>query len=138
MEFGFTNNIEDLESVRQWVADAVVDGWSIEATYRVESVERAATLVKDGYKALVLMRDNSNETGRRWKYEAQVSAWAPDRMAISVPRHYDFALIEKAVRRCGECGAKDVDTQRVGFAGRACVACLPAARKKYEFPGWTK
>jgi hypothetical protein len=137
MDFGFTNDVADLEAVRQWVADAVADGWDIEPTYRVEPVGRAARLTRDGYIAMALMRDNSGETGRRWRYEANVSVWGPDGLAISVPRKYDFALIEKAVRRCGECGKEDVDTQRVGFAGRTCAGCLPEARKKHEYPGWT-
>jgi hypothetical protein len=138
MDFGFTNKLEDLESARQWVADAVADGWTIEPTYRTESIKRAATLTKDDYKALVLMRDDSHTPGSRFKYTAQVSVWGPDGLAINVPREYDFALIEKAVRRCSECGVDDIDTQRVGFAGRVCAACLPAAQKKHEYPGWTR
>jgi hypothetical protein len=137
-EWGFSNNAADLEAVRQWVADAVADGWEINPTYRTEPVESAATLDKNGFRAMVLMRDRGEgETDRGWRYEAKVSAWGPDGLAIRVSRKYDFALIKKALRRCAECGKEDMDTQRVGFAGRVCSDCLPEARKKHEYPGWT-
>ena len=136
-EFGFSNNAVDLESVRRWVADAVADGWEISPTYQTEPVESAATLDRDGFRVMALMRDRGENRDRRYRYEAKVSAWGPDGLAISVPAKYDFALVEKAVRRCGECGNEDVDTQRVGFAGRVCARCLPEARKKHEYPGWT-
>jgi hypothetical protein len=136
-KWGFSNDVADLEAVRQWVATAVADGWQIEPTYQTEPVESAATLDKGGFRAMALMRDRGENHDRRYRYEAKVSAWGPDGLAISVPATYDFALIEKAVRRCGECGREDVDTQRVGFAGRTCADCLPAARKKHEYSGWT-
>ena len=136
-EFGFSNDVKDLESVRQWVAAAAADGWNINPSYRTESVESAATLDKDGFRVLALMRDRGENHDRRYRYEAKVSAGGPDGLAISVPRIYDFALIRKAVRCCGECGKDDVETERVGFAGRVCASCLPEARKKHEFPGWT-
>lgn len=136
-EFGFSNDRADLETVREWVAAAVADGWNIEPTYKTEPQESAATLSKNGFRAMALMRDRGEIHDRRYRYEAHVSAWGPDGLAISVPKRYDFALIEKAVRRCGECGREDVDTQRVGFAGRVCAGCLPEARKKHEYSGWT-
>lgn len=136
-EFGFSNNVADLEAVREWVKAAVADGWSIEPTYQTEPQESAATLDKNGFRAMVLMRDRGENHDRRYRYEAKVSAWGPDGLAINVPARYDFTLIEKAVRRCGQCGRENVDTQRVGFAGRVCAPCLPEARKKHEYPGWT-
>lgn len=136
MMFGFTNDDADLEAARKWVADAVADGWTIEPTYASEPAERAASLWKDGYHVLALMRDNS-EHKYKYKHEAQINLWGPDGLAIKAPSVYDFALIEAGNRRCGECGKTDVDTQRVGFAGRCCAEGLPAAQKKYEYPGWT-
>jgi hypothetical protein len=137
-EFGLTNDVEELESVRRWVADAVADRWEIEPTYQSEPVESAATLTKDGFKVLALMRDRGEDRDVHYCCEAKVSAWGPDGLAIRVPRTYDFDLIQQSLRRCGECGADDVETQRVGFAGRVCESCLPAAQKKYEFDGWTR
>lgn len=136
-EWGFSNDVKDLEAVREWVAAAVADDWAIEPTYQTEPQESAATLDKNGFRAMVLMRDRGENHDRHYRYEAKVSAWGPDGLAISIPVKYDFALVEKAVRRCGQCGKDDVDTQRVGFAGRVCAECLPEARKKHEYPGWT-
>ena len=137
-EWGFSNNAADLEAIKQWVADAVADGWGIEPTYRTELIDSAARLTRDGFVAMALMRDRGENHDRRYRYEAKVSAWGPDGLAIRVPQKYDFTLIERATRRCSECGHEDVETQRVGFAGRVCATCLSAARKKHEYPGWTK
>ena len=137
-EWGFTNDPEDIERVRQWVAAAVADGWTIYPTYRTEPVESAARLSKDGFQAQVLMRDHGTEGTHRWRYEAKVSLWGPDGLCLSVPQVYDWERLTSATRMCGECGAKDVDIQRVGFAGRCCATCLSKARAKYEYDGWTR
>jgi hypothetical protein len=137
-EWGFSNDADALETVRQWVAAAVADGWAISPTYQTESVDSAATLDKDGFQALVLTRDRGEGAdGKRYRYEAKVSAWGPDRLAINVPRKYDFALMQQATKHCAECGKDGVDTQRVGFAGRVCADCLPKTQKQHEYPGWT-
>lgn len=36
-----------------------------------------------------------------------------------------------------QCGAENVETYQYGFAGRACSKCLPPAKRRDEFPGWT-
>ena len=109
-EFGYTSDPARLEGVRQFVADAVRDGWSIGPTYPGgEPQERAATLTREG----------------------------PDGLAIRPPPFYDFSVIAAGVRHCEYCGADDVGTQRVGFAGRTCAACRPEQAKIQEYPGWS-
>lgn len=133
-EWGFTNDPDRIQGAKQFRDDAVADGWSIEPTYGDhEPMERAAKLCRDGYAMSVITRE---KTGG-WQFEAKVHIWGPDRLAIDPPEFYDFAEIERRTRICGYCGATEVRTQRVGFAGRCCENCLPAMRKRIETPGWT-
>ena len=73
------------------------------------------------------------------RYEADVSVWGPDDLAIhKVPDVYSWDALQAGLRTCGYCGAADVDTSRVGFAGRCCAACMPKVRPRVEFPGWAE
>lgn len=50
-------------------------------------------------------------------------------------------LIKKIVDSygvCPECGRRvgPKNLHQVGFAGCCCADCLPAAKEKYEYPGW--
>lgn len=67
-EFGFTNDQQWLEYVRAYRDAAVADGWSIEATYKEETFDRAARLRKDGFLMSILTRDNS-EDHRKYRAE---------------------------------------------------------------------
>jgi len=136
MDFGFTNDRADLERVIQFRDAAVADGWVMTPTYDFESVDRASHLHKDGFVISILSRDNS-EAERNYKYEAQVSIWGPDGMAIKPPQTYDWPTIQAGLRTCNKCGATDVNTERYSFAGRCCAACLPEMRRQHERPGWT-
>ncbi len=136
MDFGFTNDQGRLDAARAFRDAAAADGWSIAPTYGAsESVERAASLERDGFKMMVMARTSGE--GAKWRYEAKISIWGPDGLAIKPPNEYDFSAIAASLRRCNYCPATDVDTQRVGFAGRCCEACLPEQRKRVEYPGWT-
>lgn len=135
-EFGFTNDENVMKGVRQYVSDAVADGWTIEPTYKTESADRAAHLRRDGFVMSVIARDDRDQKGRRYMFSASVSIWGPDGMAIRPPRFYNFDEIKARVRACDHCGAKDVETVRYSFAGRCCAKCLPEMRAKYEKPGW--
>jgi len=118
-----------IESVRAWRNAAVADGWHIEPTYQHESADRAARLRHpEGFIAQVVTRE---------KGLVDLHIWGPDGLAINPYQTYDMDRIRAGIRVCMECHAHDVDTQRVGFAGRVCINCLPAARKSHEFPGWT-
>lgn len=135
MDFGFTNDGARLRAAEAYRDAAVADGWSKRPTYESESIDRACTLNRDGFIMQVLTRDNS-EKKRKWKHEAQISIWGPDGLAIPPPAEYDFAKIKALTRHCMYCKTDDVDTERVGFAGRCCAKCLPDQRKKIERPGW--
>ena len=65
-----------------------------------------------------------------------VHIWGPDGLQIKVPAVYSFDAVKTATRICQYCSATDVDTVRVGFAGRCCEKCLPAKRAEIETPGW--
>lgn len=135
-EFGLTNERKYLDAAATFRHAAIADGWSCIPTYGDrESAESHATLEKDGFKCHVMARELS---GKKYQYQAQVSIWGPDGLCITAPVLYDWDVIESGVRRCGYCGQEDVDTQRVGFAGRSCEKCLPVARKRDEYPGWTR
>lgn len=136
-EWGFTNDPQHVADVRGWVAAAVADGWSIQPTYDTEPVESAATLRRDGYVAMVLMRDKSDAGTRTYRYEAKVSAWGPDGLSIRPTLPYDWTTMTAALRTCNLCHAEDVETFRYSFAGRCCAACIPQARKEYESGNWT-
>lgn len=141
-EYGYTSDPKRLEGVRQFVADAVRDGWTIRQTYPGgEPQESAATLTRDGFKIMALARDYTGEgvAGAfrpTVSYMASINIWGPDGLAIQPPQFYDFAAIAAGLRHCEYCGADDVVTQRVGFAGRTCAACHPKQAKVQEYPGW--
>ena len=131
----FTNDPAALHRVIEFRDAATADGWSIEPTYlKHETVHRAASLKKDGFSMSILTQ--AMEPGRKWKYEASINIWGPDGLCIKAPKVYDWAAIQAGVQVCGYCGSEGVETQRVGFAGRSCDACLDSARKKDEYPGW--
>lgn len=133
-EWGFTNDVAVLKGAQTFRDDAVADGWDIEPTYPShEPVDSACRLRRSGYVMLILTREKVGKFG----YEAKVNIWGPDGLAIKTPEYYDFAAIEQRTRSCSYCRADDVETVRVGFAGRCCNACLPEMRKRIETPGWT-
>lgn len=134
MDFGFTNDDARLRAAEAYRDAAAADGWSIRPTYNSEDIKRASTLGREGFVMQVLTRDNSEKKGK-W-HEAQISIWGPDGLAIHPPTTYDFAKIKALTRHCNYCKADDVDTERVGFAGRCCAKCLPEQRARIEKPGW--
>jgi len=132
--FGFTNKVEDYTAVVQFRDDAVEDGWSIEPSYKSESVDRASRLTRDGFIILIIAR--INEAGSKWKYEAEVNIWGKDRLAIAASKKYDSGYITKGLETCLLCGATG-EVFRAGFAGRYCGKCLPDQKRLQEYPGWT-
>jgi hypothetical protein len=82
------------------------------------------------------MRDHREKKGK-WAYEASISIWGPDGMAVGVPELYEWGAVKAGLRTCNACGKTDVETFRFSFAGRCCNDCIPAMRKKHEYPGWT-
>ena len=121
------------QQIKQFIKDAIADGWSIKPTYGDhEFVERAASLEKDDYKLMVMNRIKENYA------DQSIHGWGPDGLAITVDIEYDWEQIQDAIHICGKCHKKVSHVQRVGFAGRVCVDCLADAQEKHEYPGWTK
>src|SRR5580692_4339081 len=137
-QFGFTNDPDLFIAVQQFIADAVVDGWAIEPTYRnSESIEQAARLTRDGFVIHTINRSAANgEKPRRWLSESMVHIWGPDGLEISTPSQYEFEEIKNGLQKCSECKRIGVKTERVGFAGRCCIECLPKLRAQIETPRW--
>ena len=118
---------DKLEASRNFRDAAVADGWFIEPTYGTsESVDHAARLQKDGYIMQVITRPPAERTNG----SASVHIWGPDGLAIATPNVYSFEELKKSTRRCQYCKAEDVQTDRVGFAGRACLTCAPIEEAK--------
>jgi len=148
MDFGFTNDSREYDRVVAYRDAAIADGWHHEATYGSESEERACRLRRDGWQMQILTRSRGNyipdpkwpnhpSPHGKYAYEAQVSVWGPDGMDVRPGAIYDWESLKAKLRICPNCGAKDVETERVGFAGRCCAKCLPEQRKQVEYPGWT-
>lgn len=124
---------EERRIVTEWRDAAIADGWSHAPTYpRHEDEGRACTLNRDGYTAMILTRDDTD----RFKGVYGISLWCPRGMALAVPKQYSFETLERNRRLCSECKQLSDDIRHVAFANRVCAACEPAARKKYEYPGW--
>lgn len=136
MDFGFTNDKSQWDAAIAFRDAAIADGWTAEPYFPNESFDQASRLSRDGFICSILTRDKRETVGTKWKFQAKVNIWAPDGLAIAVPMVYDSAVILSSQRRCQYCKAEDVDTQRVGFAGRCCANCLPEKRKQIERPGW--
>ena len=117
------------DQVLAWAAAAIADGWQHEPTYgHHESELRAATLRRDGWVVMTLTRPET---------PAALTAWGPDRLQVRpLPERYDMDALTALLGVCLECEQAVPHVQRVGFAGRCCDACLPDARRKYEFRGW--
>lgn len=129
--FGFTNDAAEYRRVIDFREAAKLDGWEHRATYKNESAKRVTTLVRDGYKIHAMSRTNVG----KWKYEAQICIWGPDGCAIKPPSVYGWDAITSNYLRCHFCGEVS-ELHQVGFANKACASCLPAAKKKLEYPGW--
>lgn len=142
MDFGFTNYEAQYRRVKAWKEAAVADGWSIEPTYPPqgqnagESVERAARLHRDGWTVQILTRDNQDDPGRKWKYEAQVSVWDADGRGVTPGDTYDPNHLKESSMRCDGCGKLVEKVHPVAFANKACSECLPNMRREMEKPGW--
>jgi len=134
-KFGLTNDSSRLTAAKAWRDAAVADGWTIEATYESEDVERASSLRKEGFSAMIISRDNKGEV---YEYEAMIYLWGPDRLIVQPPNIYPgFEAIKTLTKYCSYCNNFAEKTTRVSFAGRCCLACYPEVRKRLERPGWS-
>jgi hypothetical protein len=117
-----------LNEIKAWREAAEQDGWEFEPTYQHESRDTHATAKREGWTIMVNARNERN---------ASLGVWAPDGSGVVAPTIYSMDTLEAGRFRCDICEAEGVETHRVGFANRSCRPCLPAARRKWEFPGWT-
>jgi hypothetical protein len=117
------------EQIQAWRAAAEADGWEVNPTYSHEPVDRAATMSREGFQAQAITRGNRGD---------ELTIWGPDKLQVTVPDAYLWATLTENLKRCMECARVVAHVQRVGFAGRCCDACLPSARRRDEFPGWTR
>ena len=99
---------------------AIADGWFCKED------ENPVKLTKDGFLIHIYIKSLT----------PAIFIWGPDRLDVECPNEYNFQEIVKNLRNCGYCKKEDVDTFRVGFAGRCCKECLPAKKKEFEYPGW--
>jgi hypothetical protein len=109
-----------------WRTAALKDGWSMEPLHEHASWEAAARLERQGFVAYVYATPK----------DPAVFVWGSDKLGLHSTVEYSWDALVRGLRICLECGAEDVPTQRVWFAGRVCETCLPAARVKYETKGW--
>lgn len=131
-----TNKKSEYEQLLAFKAAALADGWTCKPTYKLESMDRAATLSREGFLMSIVARDNTESLKSKHAYDLTLAVWGPDGLAIRPPIAYDWQKIKEALRACNYCEAKDVDTFRVSFAGRCCAQCLPKQRAISEGPGW--
>ena len=129
------NRKQQYDKAIQWKAAAVTDGWLIKPTYKIESVETAATLEKDGFIASIITRYKESKP-KEYQYDGSVSVWGPDKLTVHPGSKYSWEQLNNELRICHSCNTKDVDTVRISFAGRCCKKCLPELRKTHEPPGW--
>jgi hypothetical protein len=148
LDFGFTNDSREYERVCAWRDAAIADGWHHEPTYpKSELEDRACRLSRDGWSVQILTRSRGNyipdpqwpnrpSPHGKWAYEAQVSVWGPDGLAVNPGLTYDWNALKANLRHCPECGKDDVETRRVAFANRCCNDCAPKLKAELEKPGW--
>lgn len=121
--------------LKQWRRDAVAAGWVASATYDHEPIESAMRLSSpDGWEAQSLLRLSDDP---KRNSEVSLHLWGPDGLSVEPPPYFDQAVLSQLLLTCQRCEATDVPTQRVGFAGRVCEACIKDARKEVERPGWS-
>lgn len=132
--FGLTNDLARYQAAVAYRTALEEDGWSSGPLYKNESSEFVSVHERDGFTVHIISR--VRDPGDKWKYQASISIWGPDELAICPPDLYDWEHIKAGVRCCNECGAEDVDTHRFSFAGRCCSKCLPKMRAEHEKPGW--
>lgn len=124
---------EHLRLIHEWRAAAEADGWQFGPTYSNEPETTAFKGNREGFAIHGIARP---EDERHSIACVSLHIWGPDGLAIKPPPTYDMEAIRRGARACGYCEATDVDTVRVGFAGRCCLTCEPTIRPQVETRGW--
>jgi hypothetical protein len=126
--WGLTDDLDHFEAAAAFKRAVLADGWK--ATDGTNE-----HFEKEKFVVHVLNRVNE-PPGNRYAYTASVHIWGPDGLAIEPPDAYDWTVILAHSRKCNYCEKTDIDTFRIGFAGRACKDCIPKLRPTHERPGW--
>lgn len=87
-------------------------------------------LWKRGWSVYILMRNKDHGCTGCWAFDAGVEVVGPDRLPVLVPARYSWEELQRALRRCGACGAEDVDTAQLNWRTRACFSCIEKDRRK--------
>lgn len=125
--------LSNIEITRNWRDAAERDGWQFYPTYNQESVDRAWSGDREGFKVMGITRTNDE----KYLGTGDITMWGPDGLQIKVPTIYPgMAYFKSGLRHCKYCGNDDVETVRISFAGRCCKACHPEQAKIQEGPGW--
>ena len=138
-----SNDRTDHDCVVAWRDAAIADGWILEAVFAGEPAESYGQIKRDGFTGHICAREKTKmeqyfpkTSHGKWEYHSAVSLWGPDGVSVITPFPYSSDAITKGPRHCEVCGKDDVETVRVAFCNRACVACAPALRAKLETRGW--
>jgi hypothetical protein len=123
---------EHVRLATEWRLAAEADGWVFSPTYQTEPVEHAFRGCYEGFTIQGLARPGDERMGPC----GSIHIWGPDGLYVRPPLTYDMDQIRKNARVCQYCKAEDVDTIRMGFAGRTCHTCYPTVRAQVERPGW--
>ena len=123
--------------VRAWVKAAVEDGWTIRPAYgEHESVDRAASLDREGFHAMAVVREPMEATksnaGNLYPY-ASLNVWGPGGMCVQHTTVYDWGKLQENLQLCQYCEKMfEGEPYRVAFADRACQTCGP--KEQGELP----
>lgn len=132
----FKSTEEDHVRTDAWREAAIADGWAHEPLYPThEGENRACKLTREGWVAFVMTRRNEGTPNRSFS-QADVTVWGPDGLQVVVPGVYGWDSLQAAFNTCMYCKKSGIPTERVGFAGRTCAACLDEQRARVERPGW--
>jgi hypothetical protein len=117
--------LED-QAILNYIATARADGWVDHTEHKTGG--DMTWLMKDGWSLCAIMA--------RGEASGAITIWAPDQLQIIPPREYNWMEIGRQTRYCEYCKSADVDTVRIGFAGRCCATCRPKLAKILEKFGW--
>ena len=139
----YSNNKADHDCVVAWREAAIADGWILEKTFVPEPADSYGHIKRGEFTGHICARERVKMeqyypkiSHGKFEFHSSISLWGPDGVSIIAPFPYSWDAITKGLRHCEVCGKDDVETVRVAFCNRACIACAPALRAKLETRGW--
>jgi len=119
-----------IEKVAIWYQNALEDGWKEDEDKNKGSNGKWIYFGESPTNTQLVGHIDMGRVGN-------VMVWLEDGLQIAVPTTY--TSVKELVHRknmCMECLDMNVETQRVGFAGRYCNTCATELRPKIEERGW--